>query len=50
MKKLLSIIVLGLMWNESAFSFSLPKDVGSGNSYTKSLEGGFKKYGVKNRK
>ena len=35
------------MWNESAFSFSLPKDVGSGNSYTKSLEGGFKKYGVK---
>ena len=41
------IIVLGLMWNESAFSFSLPKDVGSGNSYTKSLKGGFKKYGVK---
>ena len=37
------------MWNESAFSFSLPKDVGSGNSYTKSLDpqADFKKYGVK---
>ena len=47
MKKLLGIVVLNLLLSGNAFSFGLPKDVGSGNSYTKSLEGGFKKYGVK---
>ena len=47
MKKLLGIIVLGLLLSGNAFSFGLPKDVGSGNSYTKSLGSGFKKHGVK---
>ena len=47
MKKILGVIVLGLLLSGNAFSFGLPKDVGSGNSYTKSLEGDFKKHGVK---
>ena len=46
MKKILGIVVLGLMLSGNAFSFGLPKDVGSGNSYTKSLGSGFKKHGV----
>ena len=47
MKKLLAIVVLGLLLSGNAFSFGLPKDVGSGNSYKKSLGSGFKKHGVK---
>ena len=40
MIKLLKILLLGLMFGGNAFSFGLPKDVGSGNSYTKSLGSG----------
>ena len=47
MKKLLGIIVLNLLLSGNVYSFGLPKDVGSGNSYKKSLEVGFKKHGVK---
>ncbi|WP_440618280.1 heparin lyase I family protein [Candidatus Pelagibacter sp. HIMB1493] len=47
MIKLLKILLLGLMFGGNAFSFGLPKDVGSGNSYTKSLGSGFKKHGVR---
>ena len=47
MKKILAIVVLGLLLSGNAFSFGLPKDVGSGNSYKKSLGSGFKKHGVK---
>jgi len=44
MKKLLGILVLGLLWCNFALALSLPKDVASGNTYKKSLD---KKY--KNR-
>jgi len=47
MKKLFAIVVLGFLLSGNAFSFGLPKDVGSGNSYKKSLGSGFKKHGVK---
>ena len=47
MKKILGIIVLSLLLSGNVYSFGLPKDVGSGNSYKKSLEVGFKKHGVK---
>ena len=48
MKKLfLSILVISSLLSGNVFSFGLPKDVGSGNSYTKSLGSGFKKHGVK---
>jgi hypothetical protein len=47
MKKLLSIIVLGLLLCGNVYSFGLPKDVASGNKYEKSLPSGFKKHGVK---
>ena len=40
-------MVISSLLSGNAFSFGLPKDVGSGNSYTKSLESGFKKHGVK---
>jgi hypothetical protein len=46
-KKLLGLVVLSFLLSGNVFSFGLPKDVGSGNSYTKSLESGFKKHGVK---
>ncbi len=49
MKIFLGLFFLVILFsnNLNAKSFNLPKDVGSGNTYTKSLEGGFKKYGVK---
>ena len=49
MKKILGYLIFSLFLcnNLNANPFSLPKDVGSGNSYTKSLGSGFKKYGVK---
>ena len=48
MKKLfLTILVISSLLSGNTFSFGLPKDVGSGNSYTKSLGSGFKKHGVK---
>ena len=46
MKKLLGILVLGLLWCNFALALSLPKDVASGNTYKKSLEGKYKKYGM----
>ena len=46
MKNFLSIIFARILFSGNAFSFGLPKDVGSGNSYTKSLGSGFKKHGV----
>ncbi len=49
MKKILGYLIFSLFLcnNLNANPFSLPKDVGSGNSYTKSLGSGFKKHGVK---
>ena len=46
MKKLLGILVLGLMWCNFALALSLPKDVASGNTYKKSLDKKYKKYGM----
>ena len=46
-KLFLSILVISSLLSGNVFSFGLPKDVGSGNSYTKSLGSGFKKHGVK---
>ena len=39
-------MVLGLLWCNFALALSLPKDVASGNTYKKSLEGKYKKYGM----
>jgi len=42
MKKLLGIVVLGLLFCSDGFAgktVNLPKDVASGNTYKKSLEG-----------
>ena len=39
---LISVLII---FNVSAKDIRLPKDVGSGNTYTKSLQKGFKKYG-----
>ena len=36
-------MVLGLLWCNFALALSLPKDVASGNTYKKSLEGKYKK-------
>ena len=41
------IIFILLTANTFAKDIRLPKDVGSGDSYTKSLKKGFKKYGYK---
>ena len=49
MKKLLGILVLGLLFCSDGFAgktVNLPKDVASGNTYKKSLEGKYKKYGL----
>ena len=47
MKKLLGILVLGLLWCNSVLAVSLPKDVVSGSKFTKSLTGSYyKKYGM----
>ena len=52
MKKLLGILVLGLLWCSFGFAggnvLKLPKDVVSGNKFSKSLNtyGTFKKYGM----
>ena len=49
MKKLLGILVLGLLFCSDGFAgktVNLPKDVASGNTYKKSLEGKYKKYGM----
>ena len=47
MKKLLGILILGLLLNSNvALALNLPKDVASGNTYKKSLEGKYKKYGM----
>lgn len=46
-KLFLTILVISSLLSGNAFSFGLPKDVGSGNSYEKSLGSGFKKHGVK---
>ena len=49
MKKLLGILVLGLLFCSDGFAgktVNLPKDVASGNKYKKSLEGKYKKYGM----
>ncbi len=46
-KLFLTILVISSLLSGNTFSFGLPKDVGSGNSYTKSLGSGFKKHGVK---
>ena len=44
MKKLLGILVLGLLWCNFALALNLPKDVESGNAYKKSLDEKYKKY------
>ena len=47
LKKLLGILVLGLLWCNSVLAVSLPKDVVSGSKFTKSLTGSYyKKYGM----
>ena len=49
MKKLLGILVLGLLFCSDGFAgkvVNLSKDVASGNKYKKSLEGKYKKYGM----
>ena len=47
MKKLLGIVVLGLLWINTSFAVSLPKDVASGSKFKKSLTGSYyKKYGM----
>ena len=43
MKKLLAILVLGLLLCNFALALNLPKDVASGNTYKKSLD---KKYKI----
>ena len=46
MKKLLGILVLGLLLSSNANAVNLPKDVASGNKYFKSLSKKYKKYGM----
>ena len=47
MKKLLGIVVLGLLWINTVYAVSLPKDVVSGSKFKKSLTGNYyKKYGM----
>ena len=49
MKKLLGILVLGLLFCSDGFAgkvVNLPKDVGFGNKYYKSLARNYKKYGM----
>ena len=47
MKKLLGIVVLGLLWINTVYAVSLPKDVASGSKFKKSLTGSYyKKYGM----
>ena len=47
MKKILGIVVLGLLWSNTALAVSLPKDVASGSKFKKSLTGSYyKKYGM----
>ena len=47
MKKLLGIVVLGLLCMNTSYAVSLPKDVASGSKFKKSLTGSYyKKYGM----
>jgi len=47
MKKLLKIVVVGLLWINTSYAVSLPKDVASGSKFKKSLTGSYyKKYGM----
>ena len=38
MKKLLGIVVLGLLWINTVYAVSLPKDVASGSKFKKVLQ------------
>ena len=47
MKKLFGIVFLGLLWTNTSYAVTLPKDVASGSKFKKSLTGSYyKKYGM----